>query len=505
MRNNTSFYTLIITLMDSSSFIDIISKLFVPVKDLANSLTQDGKNIPFQTLSPGSEFSLCDHKFYHRSNRLMEAAMYASTYVPVSDQIVDMDPIQMIHNFQNNYGKLLLHTDILDNNNSLEATDKNIGDHSSDARLTEMIKQGPAALLIEHHDEFVFKIDLNNMSKYHVRTGFIRYGGCLLFNDDYQLLSIEYNEVKSKPGDKNWNKFKFIFKSSLLAHLVIRIHACYYHLVYGSCVPQTISQLSTDNDIRVLMAPFVYHNLEAAASAKSVLFGEGRYFHRLFAFQFLALEVYIKDGFDSFQHVNFSDNYRKLSKFSSKIVHTPYFLDSSRIFDIYRSFVDKYVQCSTSEYTKFSDQLQTISGGKLSILAPEDNHKKSKSRVTTFLANYIFLGTVHHELIGNSILKWQYDPRESSVKLRDFPICCDVATYEQTMLIVCGTVMGRVPMLMDDLSNYFSNYGIEKFNVYQLLRKQLSILANDIDKDNESRIVPFFGAHPMKLESTFSQ
>ena len=271
----------------SQSFAYYAAKLFVPIKDLAIDTTS---NKPSFEAKPGDEFSLEGHKFFYKSNTVLEDGMYLASLFAINDGTSQKDRLKMIKNFRSNYSSLLEHVQILNNNDSDCVLDKVFAEPNSDERLVEMIIQGPGALAITHHKDKIFKIDLSGMEKYEVREGFIPYGGCLYFTSAYEPLSITYFGVTSVRGDENWEKYKFIFKSSLLTKLIIKTHALEYHLIHGSTVPQALFKLPDNNIVKILMQPFTYLNLESAAAAKTVLFGENRYFHRLFAFTFDSLE-----------------------------------------------------------------------------------------------------------------------------------------------------------------------------------------------------------------------
>lgn len=475
------------------SFARIVSKLFVPVKDVSIDLTSEKPSFEGK---PGEEFMFFGHKFFYRPNKVLEVGMDIASEYPVTDNIEYKDRVEMINNFKEKYSSLLHHTEILNNNDSLCVLDTILEDPNSDERLIEMVRQGPGTLLIEHHKDEIFKVDLGDMEKYAVRDGFIPYGGCLYFDETYNLISISYGNITSLNGDNNWNQFKFIFKSSLLVKLVIKVHASEYHLILGSIVPQTIFKLSDGNAIKELMLPFIYHNLESSAAAKTVLFGRGRFFDRLFAFTNESLDAFVKHNLDNYQYKSFVDHQHNLGIIDVDIINTPYYQDGSSMYQILLQYVVTIID-SKDDVDEFLTILSSISNiDRFKLVDIGDVHG--------FLANYIFSGTVNHEIIGNTILKWQYDPSETSSKLRKDVMIADVDTYEQTMLIACATVMGKVPMLMEDISYYFKNAA--KCNIYmEHLIVPLNDLAIEIDKTNTRRKVPFYGAHPKRLESTFSQ
>ena len=467
------------------SFTKFLSMIFVPGTIAQIAFTSK----PFFDDIPGEQYTFHDHKFFYRPLIGLEAAMYVASLLPFYDCPHQKDRIEMITDFRSNYSSLLGYKDILNNNDTLSILDNISANPNSDERLIEMITQGPGAVYIEKHEENVFKIDISDLEAYKVRDGFIPYGGCLYFDQRYKLKSIKYMDTISYPGDANWEKFKFIFKSSLLVKIIVKMHATEYHIIYGSTMAQTILSLDDENKIKSLMLPFVYHNLEGTAKAKCILFGENRYFHRLFAFTFESLEKFISNTIENFRHESFIDYKQRLS--NKYILRSPYFKDASDVFDAMLNYTTQHVQRLTPacDINEFLELFKTISD--------KDRFELSSNDVHTFLANYMFIGSVNHEIIGNTILKWNYDPCETSFKLRSDTIQSDETSYEQSMLLSSTTSMSRVPMLMNKVENQSTYY-------YKFL-DDLSKICRKIERRNKNRTTPFFGAYPPKLETTLSQ
>jgi len=475
----------IVNLMLPFSFTQFISMIFIPAT--IAEITDTSK--PFFDDISGEQYTFHDHTFFYRPLIGLDAAMYVASLLPFNDSNEQKDRIEMIQDFRSEYASLLGYRDILNNNDSLSIINSISSNPNSDERLIEMITQGPGAVLIDYHTDDVFKIDLSDLENYEVRDGLIPYGGCLYFDQHYKLISIKYMDVISYPADNNWEQFKFIFKSSLLVKVVVKMHACEYHVIYGSTVAQSISLLNDGNKLKSLMLPFVYHNLEGTTNAKTILFGENMYFHRLFAFTYESLERYTAYNIENFKYETFIDYKYRLS--NEHILNSPYFQDATDVMSALDDYTSQYVRHLTqdSDVDEFINIMKSVSDKDRFELTPKD--------VQDFLANYMFIGSVNHEMIGNTILKWNYDPSEISFKLRPDSMQADEGTYEQSMLISSTTSINRVPMLMDNIDN-------QSVYFYKFL-ESLNRICSQIDHRNTKRDIPFFGAHPIKLESTLSQ
>ena len=487
--------------MDNENFCQfataVVSNVFVPFKNLEIEQTNTS-NIFYNTSIKQKSCVFSGRTFFYEKDLVLETLMYAASWSPMPDSNVRKDPNEMMKEFYERFKRLFSHNNILIENDSdnLFGTDNNI---NNDERLMTMIKQGPGALLIEECGPNIFKVDVSHLGNYEVRDGYIKYGGCFYFSNQGPI-KIEYGGITYLPSGKEWNWVKYIFKSSLLVKLVIQIHATYYHLVYGSLIPSTIFKLDDTSNIRKFMAPFLYKNLHSAEAAMTVLYGKGRYFHRLFAFTFEALEKYISDSFKLFKYVDFLDKY----EFTYKNDITKfYYLEDGR--DYYQ-IIHRYVKKNCDMFSQ-DDILQFSS----LLMKYGNEFYPSDLNIVKLFTNYIVNATMNHEVIGNSILKWQYDPQETSTKLRRgsledlYP---DYQTYYQTMVIVSGTTMAKVPKLMDDLTYYFSfNDGLDdkRKKKYNKFINDLKKLNNIITDRNKNREIPYYGALPKNLETTFSQ
>lgn len=430
------------------SFEDVVLKIFDPIKTLENSISKpyNPNTIP----SPGVSFELYGETFYSTPNRFMEAAMYAASFLPICDKIEYKDPKSMIEEFRNTYPWLLSKTDILNNNDSL-----NIDDWT----LKDFIISGPGILLLEK-DGDKFKIDVNHLSKYPVRGGFMRYGGSIILDANLNPILLEYNGKKAEYMTDESKELKFYIVSSMLVDIVIRIHACQYHIIHS----RIAQKIALDKRYK-FMYPFIYKNLDSTEAARTVLFGTNRYFHRLYAFTENGLDMFISD---CLKGIRMPKTFIELYNKFPTLHDLRFFSDGILIWDAFRKSIKfKYLE---------ADMLSV-----------------------DVLVSYIFDATVMHELVGNTILKWQIDPRKSSNKLVSGGyIQCDIQTYKQAMLIVMGTVMGKVPMLMNVVDS-----------ISQYLEFELDMVSKIIEKWNDKYIKegkkPYYICYPPRLESTFTQ
>lgn len=439
------------------SFESAVTLVFVPVKALEMRITPQ-KVIPTrESFKYRRPFTLHGKTYYSIPSSVMSWGMWGTTFYPVTDNIRYKPKRDMLDEFKTKYSLLLSNTDTLRKNNS-----SNIDALFTDTwTLRQFIVDGPGILAIQrypHMGVHMYKIDLNHLFKYKVRPGFLCYGGMLVLDKDLNPIYIEYDNVTSTPGDKNWNKFTFRFTSSLILDLIVRIHACWYHIGYTNMAHTMVGGWRYK-----FMYPFMHKIFESAEAAKEVLLGPGRYFNRLYAFTAESLDMYISDCLsDSMKPRSFMSMYNEFDE----LRELRYFSDGKMVYDAYLAYVGR------------------------NILSKDNGREYSDHELTSF----IFDSTVNHELLGNQILKWQLNPEMSSTKITSDGVCmCDVQSYEQTMLIVMGTTMDSKASLMPVCSD-----------VDQVLADRLRDISRTIAMKNE-RGKPYYGIYPSCMESSLSQ
>lgn len=381
-------------------------------------------------LRDGTPFTLKGNTYYSEPDLFLASLMNVISYYPLDRPLEYLPAADLYTEFQQLYEQLL-RSEVVRRNDVGSTLTK-----MSTPPLEEFIQAGPGALLIRRSGEGIYKVDVDQLSKYPVRDGFLRYGGCLTFDAEWKDVKLTYGGITVDRNDERWPTYEFYFRSSVLVWLVVSLHACYYHIRLSTYVQ---SQLSNER-----LKPFLHRNLASTEAARIVLLGEWRYFHRLYAFTYEGLDELVSDCLGMAPPPTFEELYNEMADCRSY----PYFTDGKLVWDVL-----------SRHYT--SDE-----------------------------TNFIFCATVNHEVVGNTIFKWQASPLASATKLTTNP-CCDVESYRLTTLIAAATTLGRVTMLLDVIPN--------------TVRDELIDVSNTIEQRNKRRSIVFNGANPRYLESTFSQ
>src|SRR5690606_20478847 len=118
------------------------------------------------------------------------------------------------------------------------------------------------------------------------------------------------------------------------------------------------------------------------------------------------------------------------------------------------------------------------------------NIYNDRNSLALFITQFIFNSTSTHELIGNNIVKYVYDPRAFSSKIRwnkkvedMYP---DEDTYNQALVIAIATSITKLPRLTDDISFIFENDNKNK-EILSRFYSRMNQLINLIDERNLKR------------------
>lgn len=484
---------------------DLFTRLFkrhvIPTADNQILSYVPIKELDLDTNKGIKKFVMYDHVFFHTPRFLLGIVMKLLSLLPMYDSNIRKNYTYLIDKFKTDYKQVLRHLDVLKNQNSFDALSELNHEPGSDTNLQLLLKQGPASMLIMQIDDGLYKVDLSEMSSYEVRPGFIPYGGCVYFNSNFDLISIKYMDNVYTPDSTYWPQIKYIFRSSLMTYNTIKYHAGYFHLLYGSHLPFALNVLPQDHYLKKLMLPFTYKNSQASELARIVLYGNRRYFHRMFAFTDKGLDDFNKYIFDNLNMFNIVE--QQLILDLDIIKNSPYFEDGDNLWTVIESFIDKYLN---DHYVKDDKHIDTMVNTLMENSKGKFDIKNDIESISIFLTQYIFISSCVHEIIGNHMMKYAYDPRFMSAKLRwsndvedMYP---DEQTYNQTMLLTVGTSLMKMPGLSDDFSHIFDNEADKILAVD--FNNALKELSETINERNKTREYPFYGSHPNFLEISMS-
>lgn len=234
----------------------------------------------------------------------------------------------------------------------------------------------------------------NCLSGLPVRKGFERYGGDAYFDEAWRPVMIvdqgrddvgeKVKEVVVRPGDDEWERTKFRFRSSLFSLVTLVDHLYFLHLQMANFFVTSLrEQMSESHPIRCFLTPFTYQTISINDNAAHNLVAPRTMGPRCFAMTeqgfslaFAAAPHLQVWGYEvPAEHGGPLLNLRKYFAYKKQQgVDTAYFRQASEIYEIFRRFLLRYVECyyPTKEACKLvidmATPLKMLLGGRSPLL-----------------------------------------------------------------------------------------------------------------------------------------
>ncbi|CAK9033947.1 unnamed protein product [Durusdinium trenchii] len=243
-------------------------------------------------------------------------------------------------------------------------------DKHSDEALTRFCLHGLGAHRVEleiRNGLKYFVVRTNCLSVLPTRRGFERYGGDAYFFEDWRpamivdrgqgplVEDLHQKEVIVRPGEKDWERTKFRFRSSLFSLVTLVDHLYFIHLQLANFFVTSLrEQMSSSHPIRRFLTPFTYQTISINDNAKHNLVAKRGMASRCFAFtdtgfalafaaapslQVWGYEVAAEQGGP---FLNLKDYFAHKKKMG---VDTEYFRQAEELYWIFVRFLQGYLDC----------------------------------------------------------------------------------------------------------------------------------------------------------------
>ncbi|CAE7320799.1 unnamed protein product [Symbiodinium sp. CCMP2456] len=198
-----------------------------------------------------------------------------------------------------------------------------------------------------------YRIALNVFSDLSVRDGFGRYGVDLYFNEDeLPVLLVTPDNHTVARGDKQWQYWKFVWRSTLITGITLVDHLHFTHFRTASLLSRAIRiKLPSDHPQRRLMSIFTFGSIFVNIQATHVLLGTNHLLHRATPFShFLKLSHKVPKMLDdvtdapSIQAIVEDAVWNE--KLSPKLRSLPYYADGRLLWETIKKFITDIFQRS---------------------------------------------------------------------------------------------------------------------------------------------------------------
>jgi len=361
-------------------------------------------------------------------------------------------------------------------------------------------------------------VKLNDYAKLEVRPGFGTYGVNLYFDQDgMPVLVVTPSGQQIEHGDKNWQYWKFVWRSSLIAVTTLVDHLYASHFRAANILARGVREaLAPEHPLRRLLSIFTFGTIDVNSGAMHTLVGPNHALHRATAFKEFeglssAVPTLLPDPVKVHQHF-FND--QVWDSLPEKIRSTPYYEDGRVLFKAIEKLVRRYADtildenwCDDGGYladkplTKFRDYLAALNEeGHFSGLT--DEMKKCKTMVDRMIAA-IWQVTGWHRHVGKVV---EYiDPDMAAFSWKDGESFGRPMQY-LTVSVIGATTAKAQPKLSEDYTHVFAGMRKEQEAValWKEFQQNLEDVQQTVQVNNAGRSIKNFDADPDQVECSIA-
>jgi len=369
-----------------------------------------------------------------------------------------------------------------------------------------------------------------------LRPGMAKWGSNGFFDGEGHLCALQYDGQTLIAGDgtRDWEYFKFVFRSSLISKVTAFDHLVVTHIMYAETLAIAVTEsLGPDNELRMLLNPHILGSLHVNFGASNNLFPSRGLVHRASPFDD---EAYMApDGRSNgilwaktvaLRFTRFQDIYRTYRQFFEELrsegvqmPELPFFEDGVQIHGEIQRYVESAIaaiygsgdqRCSAAllddhEAQRFLRQFWRLSDPATPDFWPSEFRRPTCNALTELLTELIFGVTGWHRHVGN-VADFFRDTRFAATNWKRGELNTRPAQAIIMMLLAQST-NAILPKLTDDVLETVYGTGTdhasltENFRTFN--RHMLEIQSNIEDKNQVRQMrndIPYHNMEPTSVE-----
>jgi hypothetical protein len=371
-----------------------------------------------------------------------------------------------------------------------------------------------------------FRLPLNSFKVLAVRPSFGRYGVDLYFNADGLPVLLETTDGKIVTrGDKDWQYWKFVWRSTLITGITLVDHLHLTHFRAATIFSRsTRTALPPEHPFRRVLAIFTFGSIFVNMQAMHQLAGPKHMLHRATPFKdFTKLSRIVPEMLDDFMDIpGLKALYDEgaWSQLHPTLQASPYYSDGRLLMDILRKFSRK-IQAEMGacqpdgkfepSFEAFKQEVtnETLQGNYKFPHGLFEHSSCTELMPWLFdrLAVYLFVVTGWHRHVG-FVGDYYGDPSLATMSWKEGEA---IGRPRQHMIMTVVNVFTstRQPLLKEDYTHLFQDLE-PKFKepftrIWKELQADLAELEAEVDRRNVGRKVLNHNMSPKFLESAVSK
>lgn len=358
-----------------------------------------------------------------------------------------------------------------------------------------------------------FLVSLNGFSSLETRPHFGRYGADMYFTAaGVPALIVTPEGLEIERNHKQWQYWKFVWRSTLLSIITVQDHLYHGHFQVGGSLANNIrASVPADHPLRRFLSIFTYGTINVNSFALDSLLGSKHVLHRALPFkhfQFLNSVVEKSLPDPASQHrwlMNESD----WALVPARLQTAPFFTDNRLLFKPLRRLVDGlfelYGWCGADGNITDEDVAEFAREVVASQLRRDAGPTESCSDFKWRLTKSIWIVTAWHRHVG-TVNDYLVDPSLASFSWHEGEARSRPLQHMLAATINAATAMPQ-PKLNEDYSHVFAGMQgeVAAVKLWQAFRAQLAVVREEIARRNtEEREVPNWQSDPSRVECSIA-
>jgi len=363
-------------------------------------------------------------------------------------------------------------------------------------------------------ETLAFVLPLNHRSHVPVRPGFSRYGADLYFTTDGLPALIETPDGRQvQRFDKDWQYWKFVWRSTLLGTITLIDHLHVAHFRSANIYARASRKaLGPDHPLRRFLSIFTFGSIHVNSMMTHALLGTRQVLHRSTPFaNFEDLSNIIPTSVPSITelHKPFLDE-ATWKALPEKIKETPYFADGRLLFDAIRHLLDSMngilmeTMCTGPNGTLTDGDIIRL---RIEIIAEDAEAGYASGGsfmrcrdMNDHLLAFLWTVTGWHRHVGQ-VADYYANPDIAGFSWKEgeaYP-----RPKQAFLMSIVSAFIGTAhPKLMEDYGHIFKGIAEEErfVGAWNKFRNELKDVQDEIEQRNANRVIKNRNAEPSLVE-----
>jgi len=364
-------------------------------------------------------------------------------------------------------------------------------------------------------EQLAFVVKNNAYASLEVRPGFSRYGADMYFSESgMPVLVVTPDGTEVGRGSKDWQYWKFVWRSSLASMITLQDHLQMAHYkVANVLAASTRRALQPEHPARRVLTIFSFGSISVNYKSMFALSVEDSALNRMLPVKdFKSLAQIVPESLpDITETVKYFADESQWAQLPSRLQEAPFYADGILLFRALRGLVQGYFDLFRDQWCRQEDDtledlgLIALERDLAATLAAahyqgEYVERKTCAQAAERFTAALYTVTTYHRHVGQ-VGDFYLDPEVAAFSWRDGEPTPRPMHALITSIITAGTGLPQ-PKLDEDFSHVFNGMDREgdAKALWAKFRKELRDISATVAARNAKRTVPYYRADPSIVE-----